>query len=58
MAGAEWRIAQAVAVVAATGNWHEVAPDTTFFHARRVAPGWSGMKRVSAIGNHIFYARR
>lgn len=57
-AGAEWRIAQAVAIVAATGNWHEVAPETTYFHAKRVAPGWSRMKRVSAIGNHIFYARR
>lgn len=57
-AGAEWRIAQAVAIVAATGNWHEVAPDTTYFHAKRVAPGWSSMKRVSAIGNHVFYARR
>lgn len=57
-AGAEWRIAQAVAIVAATGNWHEVAPETTYFHAKRVAPDWSRMKRVSAIGNHIFYARR
>lgn len=56
--GTDWRVAQAVAVVAATRNWHEVAPDATYFHAKRVAPGWSGMKRVSAIGNHIFYARR
>lgn len=57
-AGTDWRIAQAVAVVAATGNWREVAPDATYFHAKRVAPGWGGLRRVSAIGNHIFYARR
>ena len=25
-----------------------------FFHARYVAPGWH-MRRVAAIGNHIFY---
>ena len=55
---AQWRTAQAVAIVAVTGNWHEVAPNSTYFHAKRVAPGWTSVKRVSAIGNHIFYARR
>jgi N-acetylmuramoyl-L-alanine amidase len=55
---AQWRTAQAVAIVAITENWHEVAPNSTYFHAKRVAPGWTSVKRVSAIGNHIFYARR
>lgn len=55
---ANWRTAQAVAIIAATGNWHEVVPDAVSFHAKRVAPGWARMKRVSSIGNHVFYAAR
>lgn len=53
-----WRTAQAIAVIAATNNWREIVGDATFFHATRVAPGWRGMRRVSQIGNHIFYALR
>ena len=55
--GHAWRTAQAVAVIAATGNWKEVVGDATAFHATRVSPKWA-MKRVSRIGNHIFYAAR
>lgn len=55
--GRQWRIAQAVAVIAATGNWKEVVGEATSFHAARVSPKWA-MKRVSRIGNHVFYASR
>lgn len=53
-----WRIAQAIAVVAATDNWREIVPNATHFHATRVAPGWGGLRRVAAVGNHVFYAMR
>ncbi len=53
----QWRIAQAVAVIAATRNWKEIVGDATAFHATRVAPKWA-MKKVSRIGNHVFYAAR
>lgn len=52
-----WRVAQAVAVIAATSNWKDVVGDATAFHATRVSPKWA-MKKVSRIGNHIFYASR
>ena len=55
--GRMWRVAQAVAVIAVTGNWREVVGDATAFHATRVSPKWA-MKKVSRIGNHIFYASR
>jgi len=53
-----WRTAQAVAVIAATDNWRQVVPDATHFHASRVAPGWHGLQRVAAVGNHVFYRMR
>lgn len=53
-----WRTAQAIAVIAATNNWREIVGDATSFHATRVAPGWRGLRRVSQIGNHVFYASR
>ncbi len=55
---AMWRTAQAIAVVAATDNWREIVPNATHFHAARVAPGWGRLKRVAAVGNHVFYAAR
>ena len=55
---AMWRTAQAIAVVAATDDWREIAPSATHFHARRVSPGWNGLRRISAIGNHVFYRMR
>ena len=36
----------------------EIVGEATSFHATRVAPGWRGLRRVSQIGNHIFYAAR
>lgn len=50
-----WRTAQAVAVIAATDNWREVVPDATHFHATRVSPGWHNLRKISRVGNHIFY---
>lgn len=50
-----WRTAQAVAVIAATDNWREVAPEATHFHAARVSPGWHNLRKISRVGNHIFY---
>jgi N-acetylmuramoyl-L-alanine amidase len=50
-----WRTAQAIAIIAATDNWSDVVKDATHFHATRVSPGWSNLRRVSVIGNHIFY---
>ncbi|MCA3254722.1 MAG: cell wall hydrolase [Alphaproteobacteria bacterium] len=55
---AAWETAQAIAVIAATDNWRPIAPKAMSFHARRVAPGWRNMERVSVIGNHVFYAYR
>ena len=55
---ATWRTAQAIAVIAATDDWREIVPDATHFHARRVSPGWNGLQRMSAIGNHVFYRMR
>ena len=53
----QWRTAQAVAVIAATRNWKDIVGTATAFHAARVSPKWD-MKRVSRIGNHVFYASR
>lgn len=51
---AAYRTALAVAQVAMDSGWETPAGDALFFHARRVAPNW-GLKRVAAIGQHIFY---
>lgn len=50
-----WRIAQAISLIAATDNWSEVVQNATHFHAARVAPRWGKLRKVSTIGNHIFY---
>lgn len=49
-----YRTAIAVAQVAIERNWESAASDALFFHARRVSPNW-GLKRVAAIGGHVFY---
>ncbi|MFW2850991.1 cell wall hydrolase [Sphingomonas sp. TX0543] len=49
-----WRTALAVAKVAMNDAWESDAGEALYFHARRVAPGWSRVK-VASIGNHIFY---
>ena len=51
----DYRIAQAIAVIAQAERWLQVAPRALSFHASHVAPGWGGMQRISRIGNHVFY---
>ncbi len=53
--GRDWRIAKAIAAIAATAAWDVVAPRATAFHATRVAVGWTSMHKVGTIGNHVFY---
>ncbi len=48
-------MAQAVALIALSESWREVAPRATHFHATRVNPGWAGKQRVATIGRHVFY---
>jgi spore germination cell wall hydrolase CwlJ-like protein len=50
----QWQTAVAVARVVDQELHSSAAPKALFFHARRVAPGWK-LKRVAAIGNHVFY---
>ena len=52
--GADYRTAVAVARVALADAWDSPAEGAMYFHAARVAPGWS-RARVAAIGHHIFY---
>ncbi|WP_426167035.1 cell wall hydrolase [Sandarakinorhabdus sp. DWP1-3-1] len=54
-AGSDWRIAQAIAQIAAKDMWVEVAPKALSFHATYVAPNWAGKTRVATIGRHVFY---
>lgn len=51
----DWKIAQAIAVIAANDTYHDIAPRAISFHAKRLSPNWHNMKRVSQIGNHVFY---
>ena len=53
-ANKQWQTAVAMAKIVDQGLKDSVVGDALFFHARYVAPGWH-MKRVAAIGNHIFY---
>ena len=53
--GSDWRVAQAIARIAAGQSFRQVAPRAISFHASFVKPGWSGMTRVAQIGNHVFY---
>lgn len=51
----DYRVAQAIAIIAQAQRWLQVAPRAMAFHAARVHPGWGGMERISRIGNHVFY---
>ena len=53
--GRDWRVAQAIALIASDDMWREVAPRAISFHAARLSPGWRDKVRVAQIGNHIFY---
>ena len=50
----QWQTAVAIAKIVNQGLHESLVGKALFFHARRVSPGWR-LKRVAAIGNHIFY---
>ena len=50
----QWRTAVAIAKIVDQDLKESAVGDALFFHARYVSPGWR-LKRVAAIGNHIFY---
>ncbi|WP_448585688.1 cell wall hydrolase [Thermaurantiacus sp.] len=52
--GRPWDEARAIAWIALAEAWAPIIGEATHFHARHVNPGWR-LKRVAAIGNHIFY---
>lgn len=51
----DWRTAKAIAAIAANADWAALAPRATAFHATRINASWTNLKRVSTIGNHVFY---
>lgn len=54
-AGNQWETARAIAWIALSEGWKEIVPAATHFHATRVKPGWTNLRRLATIGNHIFY---
>jgi spore germination cell wall hydrolase CwlJ-like protein len=53
-ASAQWKTAVAVAKIVDEELHASPVGKALFFHARYVSPRWR-LKRVAAIGNHIFY---
>ena len=52
--GRQWQTAVAIAKIVDQDLKDSAVGNALFFHARYVSPGWR-LKRVAAIGNHIFY---
>ena len=50
----QWQTAVAIAKIVDQGLQQSAVGNALFFHARYVSPGWH-LKRVAAIGNHIFF---
>jgi N-acetylmuramoyl-L-alanine amidase len=50
-----WQKAVAIAEIASKDLADSAVSTAMFFHARYVAPGWRGLKRMATVGNHIFY---
>ena len=50
----QWQTAVAIAKIVDQGLKASSIGNAMFFHARYVSPGWR-LKRVAAIGNHVFY---
>ncbi|HEX6661532.1 MAG TPA: cell wall hydrolase [Sphingomicrobium sp.] len=50
----QWQTAVAIAKIVDQDLKDSVVGNALFFHARYVSPGWR-LKRVAAIGNHVFY---
>ena len=49
-----WQTAVAIAKIVDQDLQESAAGNALFFHARYVSPGWR-LKRVTSIGNHVFY---
>lgn len=52
--GKQWKTAVAIAKIVDRDLKDSAVGKAMFFHAKRVRPGWR-LKRIAAIGNHIFY---
>ena len=52
--GKQWRTAVAIAKIVHQDLKDSSVGKALFFHAKRVRPGWR-LKRIAAVGNHIFY---
>lgn len=52
--GRQWHNAVAVAKIVDQGLKDSSVGKALFFHAKRVNPRWR-LKRIAAVGNHIFY---
>jgi len=50
----QWQTAVAIAKIVDQGLKESDVGNALFFHARYVSPSWH-LKRVAAIGNHVFY---
>jgi spore germination cell wall hydrolase CwlJ-like protein len=50
----QWQTAVAIAKIVDQDLKDSEVGNALFFHARYVSPGWR-LKRVAAIGNHVFY---
>ena len=51
-----WDIAQRIALVAMSGQWHDVSGAATHYHADYVDPYWNAkMQRTAEYGRHAFY---
>lgn len=50
----QWQTAVALAKIVDQDLQESAVGNALFFHARYVSPGWR-LKRVAAIGNHVFY---
>ena len=53
-ASRNWKNAVAIAHIASNDLWDSSVDNALFFHARRVNPGWR-MRKIAALGNHVFY---
>ena len=53
-ASRQWQTAVAMAKIVDQDLKESTVGNALFFHARYVSPGWH-LKRVAAIGNHVFY---
>ncbi len=53
-AGKQWKTAVAIAKIVHRDLKESSVGKALFFHAKRVNPRWR-LRRVAAVGNHIFY---